>query len=130
MTSTLNELPDGSTIGVVRNMFYEVSKVITSEDKLITGVVLALTTLMMGFSAWLVGMGIKAACSGGEHPTRGPSPELAQARARQGPRKPQCEVDAPSQSCGHHGPLTTPPTTSCDAWGISLTRRCRDACRD
>ena len=38
---------------------------------------MAIMTLVLGFSKRMVGMGIKAACSGSKRRTHGPPPELA-----------------------------------------------------
>ena len=55
---TVTEMPVG-TLELVRGMVQVASSMITAEDKLVLGTLTALLVLMMGFSAWLVGMGIK-----------------------------------------------------------------------
>ena len=109
--NTVNEMSVG-TLELVRGMVQAASSMITLEDKLVLGALTALLVLMMGFSAWLVGMGIKAACSGSEHPTHGPTAELALARRQMGIRNPRCKSVRAGQPQSGGNPFTTTTTTN------------------
>ena len=109
--NTVNEMSVG-TLELVRGMVQAASSMITLEDKLVLGALTALLVLMMGFSAWLVGMGIKAACSGSEHPTHGPTAELALARRQMGIRNPRCKSVRAGQPQSGGNPFTATTTTN------------------